>query len=367
MLDDISVEIPAGSKVGIVGRTGRLVLINRYKSLTRLMLTFYSGKSSVLMALLGFLDYTGRITIDGVDISKISLQKLRSVITAISQDDFEFEGTVRYNLCPVIKGSEASEAPFGDETVLALLKELNLFHLLDKKKGLDTELSKMKLSHGQKQLMSIARSCVRNFTYKTRIVVMDEATSNLDHKIEAIVLNAIREVFTDCTVIMVAHRTETLKDASLVIELADGKLHSMRHVKQPNKMKTAKQRRRVMGVPGQSGLFPKADTPRPRPNVRQPKERTAAEKLREEIVASAEKHIKKLREQARVRAMKTEASQTEVKEPTTEEKTTKKTKSKKSKRKGKGKGKAKPETEKASERGSDLEKGVLGKGKERAG
>lgn len=325
------------------------------------MLIISSGKSSVLMTLLGFLDYTGQITIDGVDISRISLQKLRSVITAISQDDFEFEGTVRYNLCPVATRSDGSGASLNDGRVLSLLKELKLFHLLDKKKGLDTELSNMKLSHGQKQLMSIARSCVRNFTYKTRIVVMDEATSNLDHKIEAIVLNAIRQVFNDCTVIMVAHRTETLEDASIVLELEDGKLCSLRHTRQSKRVNRKKRSTKTLPVPGKSGLFPKADTPRPARKTDQVKKQTAAEKLREEIVASAELHIKKLREQARLRP------ETEVKaevKPAGEEKA-KLTKTQARRVRRKSKGKAKQEPEKSSDQGSDLEKGVLGKGKGR--
>lgn len=314
------------------------------------------------MALLGFLDYTGRIIIDGVDISRISLQKLRSVITAISQDDFEFEGTVRYNLFPVVTGSDTSETPFDDETVLSLLKELKLFELLDKEKGLDTEVSKMELSHGQKQLMSIARSCVRNFTYKTKIVVMDEATSNLDHEIEAIVLNAIREVFRNCTVIMVAHRTETLQDASIEMELNDGKLCSIKRITRPVKM-IEKQSTEIIEVPGQSGLFPKADTPRPRPKATQPRTQTAAQKLRKEIMESAELHIQKLREQARLKAVKAEEeAKASLQEPAVQKKTATK-KAKRARRKYKGKVKGK---ERVCDQGSDLETGIIGNGKGRA-
>lgn len=313
------------------------------------------------MTLLGFLDYTGRIIIDGVDVSKISLERLRSVITAISQDDFEFEGTVRYNLFPAVMGSDTSETPFDDEMVLSLLRELKLFELLDKEKGLDTEVSKMELSHGQKQLMSIARSCVRNFTYKTKIVVMDEATSNLDHEIEAIVLNAIREVFSDCTVIMVAHRTETLKDASIEMELDDGKLCSIKRNSRPVKM--VEKRSTEVIVPGQSGLFPKADTPRPRPKAPQAKKQSAAQKLQKEIVESAELHIQKLREQARLKAvMAKEEAKASVQDPAAEKNPATK-KARRAMRKNK---RQVQRTEEVRDQASDLEMGTMGKGKGRA-
>lgn len=80
----------------------------------------------MLTTLLGFLDYTGQITIDGIDISRIPRRKLRSVITAISQEDLDLEGTVRYNLFPETEDTESSKRAFNDDTAKDLLTRLGL-------------------------------------------------------------------------------------------------------------------------------------------------------------------------------------------------------------------------------------------------
>lgn len=185
------------------------------------------------MTLLGFLDYEGTITIDGVDISRIPPKKLRSVVTAISQDDLEFDGTVRYNLCPN-PNDEHAKMPLNEAALIVLLDRLQLLSLLDEHDPLGTEMSTLGLSHGQKQLMSIARSCIRNYTFNTRIIIMDEATSNLDRDREQLVLQVFRELFFDCTVLTVAHRTETLEDTDMDVRIVDGRVASIRYPKQEN-------------------------------------------------------------------------------------------------------------------------------------
>lgn len=185
------------------------------------------------MTLLGFLDYEGKITIDGIDISRIPRKKLRSVVTVISQDDLEFDGTVRYNLCPN-PNDENAKMPFNEAALVELLHRLELLELLDEHDPLGTEMSTLGLSHGQKQLMSIARSCIRNYTFNTRIIIMDEATSNLDPDKEQLVLQVFEELFFDCTVITVAHRTETLEDTDMNVKISNGRIASIRYPKQEN-------------------------------------------------------------------------------------------------------------------------------------
>lgn len=182
------------------------------------------------MTLLGFLDYTGKITIDGIDISKIPRKKLRSIITAISQEDLNLEGTVRYNLFPETHDPDLQKNPFNEHAAIELLRRLGLLEIIDQHKGLDTIMGDLGLSYGQRQLMSIARSCIRHYTHDTRIIIMDEATSSLDHSIQEEVLQIFRELFYDCTIFAVAHREETIQGYDFRMTMADGKLQSLTRV-----------------------------------------------------------------------------------------------------------------------------------------
>lgn len=175
------------------------------------------------MSVLGFLDYTGTITIDGVDISTIPHQVLRSRLTTISQDTIELDGTVRYNLIPWT--SEPSDEDTSHDFAIAeALWRVGMWNIVGGKEGLNKKISELSLSHGQKQLLCIARALLRPDLVGGRLVLMDEATSNLDADTDKSVQKVMDEVFAGHTTISVAHRTETLDDAHCVVRMADGKI-----------------------------------------------------------------------------------------------------------------------------------------------
>ena len=120
------------------------------------------------------------------------------------------------------------EAHAASINAIRVLKQLGLLEIVKQRGGLDADMLTLGLSHGQKQLMCIARSCLRNVSKGTKIIVLDEATSNLDHSTEAMVLTMLHKLFDDCTVIMIAHRTETLDKVDMIVEVADGKIASIK-------------------------------------------------------------------------------------------------------------------------------------------
>lgn len=152
VLHNLSLNIEAGKKIGVMGRTG-------------------SGKSSLLSTLLGFLEYEGSIYIDGVDIKKADPDQLRSWIIIILQDIVELEGTIRDNLLPFdkewstlssdITEKAKEEAERRDAVVRETLVRLRIWDRLVKFGGLDANLDAVGYSRGEKQLMCIVRAVVR--------------------------------------------------------------------------------------------------------------------------------------------------------------------------------------------------------------
>ena len=176
VLDNISFEISAGQKIGICGRTG-------------------SGKSSLLLAILRLMELSsGSITIDGVNITDVSLQKLRSSITTVAQDPLLLPVSIRRNL--------NLNSTVTDESMISALRKVCLWDMVSERGGLDAVLTKDSLSHGQLQLLSLARALLQT----SKIVLLDEATSNLDHETDQIIQKVIRDDFAACTVIAIAHR-----------------------------------------------------------------------------------------------------------------------------------------------------------------
>ncbi|KAJ3495541.1 hypothetical protein NLG97_g3322 [Lecanicillium saksenae] len=203
-LEDISLRVMSGNKAGITGRTG-------------------SGKSSLFMSMLGFLEYTGVIEIDGIDISQIPRDTLRSRIITISQDHLDLGGTVRNNLLPFNLNLPAQVSSARDDEINDVLERVGLSQRIDRQGGLDTQLSKIGLSHGQLQLLSIARAILRSQEIQSKVVLIDEATSNVDLDTDAAIQKVLRHSFQGCTILMIAHRLETVQDADMFIELAHGK------------------------------------------------------------------------------------------------------------------------------------------------
>ena len=183
-------------KVGVVGRTG-------------------SGKSTICLCLFRILEpLTGTIYIDDEDITTIGLDLLRKNITIIPQDPCLMEGTLKYNIDPFNK--------FQEEEIISILKKIGFEYTESDDKILDRKIeqSGTNLSVGEKQLICICRAILR----KSKIVVMDEATANIDMTTEEKIQNAIQYVLENSTVITVAHRIKTIINYDKILVLNSGEI-----------------------------------------------------------------------------------------------------------------------------------------------
>ncbi|THX26412.1 putative ABC transporter [Aureobasidium pullulans] len=191
-LNNVSFKIAPGTKVAICGRTG-------------------SGKSSLMLALFRLLPLRhGNIFVDGTDIKDVNPGVLRRSIIAIPQHPFLLPGTVRENLDP--------ENELSDADLLAAIDKVHLLELINSRGGLDTDIDQQSLSQGQAQLLCLARAVLR----KSRLVVLDEATSSLDAETDAVIREVLNTSFKDCTIISIAHRTATILESEIVIMMDAG-------------------------------------------------------------------------------------------------------------------------------------------------
>ncbi|KAK4754038.1 hypothetical protein SAY87_002142 [Trapa incisa] len=197
VLKGITCTFKEGSRVGVVGRTG-------------------SGKTTLISALFRLVDSgSGRICIDGMDIALIGLRDLRMKLSIIPQEPTLFRGSVRTNMDPL---GVYSDHEIWQALEKCQLKETisTLPHQLDSSVSDEGE----NWSAGQRQLFCLGRVLLR----RNRILVLDEATASIDSATDAVLQRIIRQDFTECTVITVAHRVPTVIDSDMVMVLSFGKM-----------------------------------------------------------------------------------------------------------------------------------------------
>jgi ATP-binding cassette subfamily B multidrug efflux pump len=196
LIEDLSLTVSPGQTVAIVGHTG-------------------AGKTTLVNLLMRFYDLdSGRITLDGVDISKMSRADLRSQIGMVLQDAWLFEGTIRDNIAYGRPDAtfeeivEAAKATFVDRFV----------HTLPD--GYDTVVDEngSNIAVGERQLITIARA----FLTDPALLILDEATSSVDTRTEALLQHAMAAIRSDRTSFVIAHRLSTIRDADLILVMENG-------------------------------------------------------------------------------------------------------------------------------------------------
>ncbi|KND86897.1 Canalicular multispecific organic anion transporter 2 [Tolypocladium ophioglossoides CBS 100239] len=186
----------------------------------------YPGKSSLFLSLLGLISQdSGTITIDGVDLSTLPREYVRSHLVAVPQEAYIVDGTVRLNADPHRSkdslGSESlSEAR--DQEIIRVLERVGLWDKIKSRGGLDMVIDNSFLSQGQAQLMVLARAMLRQG--ESRVLLLDEATSSLDESTSSLIDEVVRTWFHDWTVLAIAHKLDAILDYDKVAVLDDGRL-----------------------------------------------------------------------------------------------------------------------------------------------
>ncbi len=197
IIKDFSAIVKPGYKVAIVGPTG-------------------AGKTTIVNLLMRFYEINeGSIRIDGVNTKEMKRSYLRGLFSMVLQDTWIFNGTIRDNIV-------YSKENVTDEDVIKACKAANLWHFIEAQPhGLDTILSeKTALSEGQRQLLTIARAMIQN----SPMLILDEATSNVDTRTEILIQDAMDKLTEGRTSFVIAHRLSTIKNADLILVLRDGNI-----------------------------------------------------------------------------------------------------------------------------------------------
>jgi len=198
VIHDVSFDAPAGSVTALVGSSG-------------------SGKSTIASLAATFLKpEKGSVTLDEVDLSSVNLSSFRRNLAVVLQDDFLFEGSIRENI--LFPRPNASE-----EELMAAVKGAYVDEFADRfENGLDTVIGErgVKLSGGQRQRLSIARALLAD----PKILILDEATSNLDTESEAFIQKSLNELMKDRTTFVIAHRLSTIRQADQILVIENGRI-----------------------------------------------------------------------------------------------------------------------------------------------
>ncbi len=217
VLRDVSFKVKSGQTVAFVGSTG-------------------SGKTTILSLLCRNYDIQkGQILVDGIDIRKIKISSLRKHFGQMLQDVFLFSGTIRSNI--VLR-----EEKYSDEEILEACRYVNADHFIDKlPNGLDEEVRERgnNFSAGQRQLLSFARTII----HKPEVMILDEATANIDTETELLIQDSLEKMMNIGTMLIVAHRLSTIQHADNIIVLSKGKI-----IEQGNHFELLEQKGRYYGL-----------------------------------------------------------------------------------------------------------------------
>ena len=198
VVHNISFDAPSGSVTALVGTSG-------------------SGKSTIAGLAASFLNPdSGKVTIDGVDLATVSLSSYRQHLGVVLQDDFLFEGTIRENILFPRPGAS-------EEQLLQAVQAAYVNEFTDRfEDGLDTLIGErgVKLSGGQRQRIAIARAILAD----PKIIILDEATSNLDTESESLIQKSLSQLMQGRTTFVIAHRLSTIRQASHILVIENGRI-----------------------------------------------------------------------------------------------------------------------------------------------
>lgn len=198
VVKNINFMAPSGTVTALVGTSG-------------------SGKTTIAgMAASFLIPQTGTVLVDGNDLSKVILESYRSQLGVVLQDDFLFEGSIRENI--LFPRPEATEAQ-----LLSAVKAAHVNEFTDRfEKGLDTVIGErgVKLSGGQRQRIAIARAILAD----PRVLILDEATSNLDTESESLIQESLRSLMKGRTTFVIAHRLSTIRQADQILVIENGEI-----------------------------------------------------------------------------------------------------------------------------------------------